>query len=465
MCADLWQYTVPVMVQSYIAIVCLAAVLAGLANAQLQIYNLGNGIVYRKYATADTFLERRGSNFNFYNFLIVSKHPGFPKKRILIKFDIIGDVPSTCNVTFAKMYLNFWYAHKASFQSVQQVPYLSRRLQVHQINKDWSETQATQENRLSGTPWSAPYLAINGTDASTYVQDCVPLYTGRAAGYMEFDVTVAVKSWLSGDPNYGLLVWDVTENFDGRDIRFHSRETSDTSKRPFLNVFCTPNCSSSSCSQHYPPPPVCPVSSNTTGADTQQLIPASPVVTPTKVIANQQSYPSVAVTQVITHQQSCPTVATTPVITDQQSCQPVTATQVITHQQSCQPVTATRVITHQQSCQPVTATRVITHQQSCQPVTATQVITHQQSCPSVGAIPNTVVNEGDSPYIFGVGAAVVFAYISLLVFSIIMCYTSYRCGKLKGWTLQGETEKHGTFEMTFMNNRNNESSKFDDIMY
>ena len=383
------------MVQCYIAIICLAAVLAGLANAQLQIYNLGNGILYRKYATADTFLESHGSNYNSYDFLIASKHTGFPKKRILIKFDIVGDVPSTCNVTFAKMYLNFWYAHKPSFQSVQQAPYLSRRLQAHQINKDWSETQATQENRLSGTPWSAPYLAIDGTDASTYVQDCIPLYTGRPAGYIEFDVTVAVKNWLSGDPNYGLLIWDVTENIDGRDIRFHSRENSDIYKKPFLNVFCTPNCSSSSCSQHYPLPPVCPVSSNTTGANTQQLIPASPIVTPTKVIANQQSCPSVAVTQ------------------------------------------------------------VITHQQSYQPVTATQVITHQQSCPSVGAIPNTVVNEGYFPYIFGVSAAVVFAYISLLVFSIIMCYTSYRCGKLKGRTLQGETEKHG----------NNESSKYDDIMY
>ena len=55
-------------------------------------------------------------------------------------------------------------------------------------------------------PWSAPYLATNGTDACAYVQDCVPLYTGRPAGYIEFDVTDAVKNWLAGDPNYGLLL-------------------------------------------------------------------------------------------------------------------------------------------------------------------------------------------------------------------------------------------------------------------
>ena len=116
---------------------------------------------------------------------------------------------------------------------------------------------------FSRMPWSTPDLATDGTDASAYVQDCVPLHTGKPSGYMEFDVTIAVKNWFAGDPNYGLLVWDVTENLDGRDIRFYSRESSDTNKRPFVNVFCATPCSTSSCRQRYPPPPVCPVPSNT----------------------------------------------------------------------------------------------------------------------------------------------------------------------------------------------------------
>ena len=255
-------YTVYSVMQCYNAILTFVAVLVGLANAQ-STSNCGNGIVYKEVATADTWLEDDSANGD-QNFVIVSKHPYYSKKRTLIKFgNIESNVPSTCNVTFAKMYLNFQFAGKASFLSVQQVPYLSRRLQVQQINKDWSEAQATRDNRFSGMPWSAPYLAIDGTDASAYVQDCVPLHTGRPSGYMEFDVTVAVKNWFAGEPNYGLLVWDVTENLDGRDIRFYSREISDTNKKPFVNVFCATPCSTSSCRQRYPPPPVCPVPSNT----------------------------------------------------------------------------------------------------------------------------------------------------------------------------------------------------------
>ena len=248
------------VMQCYIAILTLVAVLAGLANAQ---YSCGNGIVYKEVATADTWLEEDSAN-GYQTFLIVSKHTDYSKKRTLIKFgNIESNVPSTCNITFAKMYLNYWYSHKASFYSVQQAPFLSRRLQVNQVNKDWSEAQATRDYRFSRMPWSTPDLATDGTDASAYVQDCVPLHTGRPSGYIEFDVTVAVKNWFAGDPNYGLLVWDVTENLDGRDIRFYSREISDTNKRPFVNVFCATPCSTSSCRQRYPPPPVCPVPSNT----------------------------------------------------------------------------------------------------------------------------------------------------------------------------------------------------------
>ena len=293
--------------ERYAVIITLGALFVGLTYAQSA--NLGVGILYRKSATADVLLTNSRS-YSFYNFLIVSKHPGYPKKRSLIKFDT--SIPSTCNATFAKMYLNFWYAHKASFQNVQQVPYLSRRLQVHQINKDWSETQATRDNRLSGIRWSAPYLAIDGTDARTHVQDCVTLYTGQPGGYMEFDVTVAVKNWLAGDPNYGLLIWDVTENIAGRDIRFYSREHSDTSKRPFLLVQCAPTCSSSSCPQY--PPPVCPMPTpSSMDSDTQQLSSACPAVSASQVVTQLQCCPVTqqhfhpTVTTTVTRRLSCPT--------------------------------------------------------------------------------------------------------------------------------------------------------------
>ena len=345
-----------------VAIVSLGAVLVGLTCAQT---DYGNGLLYKKYATADVILERQGTNLNYHDFLIVSKHPNYPKKRSLVQFNI-SNMPSTCNVTFAKMYLKFWYAYKDSNDSIQEAPYLSRQLQVHQVKKEWSENQTTQENRLLGTPWTAPYLAVNGTDASSYALDCVIMYTGRPADYVEFDVTVAVKNWLAGEPNYGLLVWDFTEDVDGRDLRFYSREQSDTSKRPFLNVLCAPTCLS--CQQY--PPPVCP--SHTSANMTQGNL-------TTDSITQQQN--------------SCPAVTTNQVFTG-------------TQQQSYLAVTTTHVVT-QSFCPTETTTHVV----------GDKIIV-------------------DSKALYGAIAANVIAFIGLLFFSIVMCYTSYRCGVSKGKRLE-----------------------------
>ena len=63
--------------ERYAAIISLAALFVGLTQAQT---DLGNGILHRKPATADVWLEDSGSK-SFYNFLIVSKHPGYPKSE------------------------------------------------------------------------------------------------------------------------------------------------------------------------------------------------------------------------------------------------------------------------------------------------------------------------------------------------------------------------------------------------
>ena len=196
--------------------------------------NLGNGLLHRLEAKQDVWLESSSRKYN-YNFLIVGSHLGYPKKRSLIQFE---DLPQCTHVKWAKMYLYFWYAHKASFQTVQQAPYIPRTLQVHQVKQEWSETVATSGKRLPNTPWSKPYLALDGTDAAPYPQDDgTTLFTARPGGYMEFDVTQAARNWKAGEPNYGLLIWATNENEFGRDARFYSRERNEN--KPFLNVLCT----------------------------------------------------------------------------------------------------------------------------------------------------------------------------------------------------------------------------------
>ena len=159
----------------------------------------------------------RTTNQNSLEFLIVGQHVGFPKKRSLLQFE---DLPSTCtHINWAKMYVYFSYSHKASFNTVDEAPYISRPLEVHQVsnnsrivqpmiqlqfmssyatcyslktfqmtdcvfpqvNKEWNEAEATRTVCMSGVDWSEEYLALDGSDANSNSLLCEPvtIYTSR----------------------------------------------------------------------------------------------------------------------------------------------------------------------------------------------------------------------------------------------------------------------------------------------
>ena len=63
-------------------------------------------------------------------------------------------------------------------------------------------------------------------------------YHLRPVGFVEFDITEAVRNWQSGDPNYGLLLLATNENTLGRGIRFFSKESGDSNRHAFVNVLC-----------------------------------------------------------------------------------------------------------------------------------------------------------------------------------------------------------------------------------
>ena len=196
----------------------------------------GNGKLYKLKATKDVWLEGN-SNKNYHKFLIVGKHPSYPIKRFLIQFE---NIPSGCTrVLWAKMYIYYYSAHKASWQTVRKAPYISRLLQVHRIKKNWNERQATAKIRQANIPWSKPYLDLTGCDADPYTEDTVPICTARPFGYIEFNVTRAAQKWKSGYSNYGVVVWATNEKTNGRDHRFYSREKTKATFRPFIHVLCS----------------------------------------------------------------------------------------------------------------------------------------------------------------------------------------------------------------------------------
>ena len=200
--------------------------------------NYGDGISYKLKVVQDVWLEN-SRNYNSYPWLLVGRHPQYPKKRSLIQF---ANLPSSCpanKIRWAKMYLYLQYAHKPSWHSVTRSPYTSRPIQVHMVKKRWSERQATSTRRLNGIRWSGTFLDVNNNDAEATPQDCAKiLYTERPRGFVEFDVTRAVRSWRQGTPNYGLLLWATDENLAGRDRRFASNAERDRSKHGYIIVMC-----------------------------------------------------------------------------------------------------------------------------------------------------------------------------------------------------------------------------------
>ena len=202
------------------------------------VSDLGRELLYRFEATQDVLIEDGGRNYTHLDFLIVGKHPEYPNHRSLIQFEdpVLADGH---RMKWARMYLHYFFAHKPSWHSLQETPSITRTIQVNQVKKRWVEDQATSLFRESGQLWSKQFLGFDGDDpdADARPLDAVALYSGKPYGFVEFDITEAVRNWQNEDPNYGLLLWATNEYVEGKDRRFHSHRAKEEF-RPFVNILC-----------------------------------------------------------------------------------------------------------------------------------------------------------------------------------------------------------------------------------
>ncbi|KAL9971804.1 hypothetical protein ACROYT_G018012 [Oculina patagonica] len=222
-------------VGSFLLMALLAPVTQGVGT-----FDTGKGKMYTLKVVQDVALERSTWNMNWLEYLLVSQHPQFPNKRSLVQFE---NLPSSCpssKILSAKMYLYYVYAHKASWHSITQTPYIPRYMQAHLVKKSWVESQATSSKRSSSANWSTQWLGLDGTDAEAIPQDWNPvtIFPARPRGFVEFDITRAAKAWRSGAPNYGLIIRAVNELEPGRGIRFASNAHKDKNLHAFARVLC-----------------------------------------------------------------------------------------------------------------------------------------------------------------------------------------------------------------------------------
>ncbi len=224
------------------------ALLAPFAYGVTQ-YDTGAGIVFKLDVVQDVTLERSSTNFNYLEYLIVSKHPDYPNKRSLVQFENLPSDVSSSKIKSAQMYLYYVYAHKASFRSITSVPFIPRYMQVHLVKKSWNETQTTSGRRDSSHLWSTAYLGLDGTDAEEVPEPgTVTIFPHRPKGFVEFNVTNAVKRWREGLPNHGLVIRATNELDEGRDIRFASNAMYDSTQHAYILVSVLPSLTNESSS-------------------------------------------------------------------------------------------------------------------------------------------------------------------------------------------------------------------------
>ncbi|XP_057311009.1 uncharacterized protein LOC130648899 [Hydractinia symbiolongicarpus] len=219
----------------------LTGILFALAVCYVHTYrvvDLGNGKLHILNVRQDVTLERGSTNFNFLKYLIIGRHPGYPLKRSLVQFESLRSSCPGQKIKFAKMYLYYVYAHKASFHSVRRTPFFSHNIVIHRVLKPWNERQTTSLYRVGKIRWYSQYLNLQKDATSAIQYPITRLNSGRPSGWMEFDVKRAVFDWKRGRPNYGLLIRVQNERVLGRDLRFASNAHNNRNLHAKIHVMC-----------------------------------------------------------------------------------------------------------------------------------------------------------------------------------------------------------------------------------
>jgi hypothetical protein len=102
---------------------------------------------------------------------------------------------------------------------------------VHRLLRDWDPATATY-----ATPWSAPGLQPN-VDYQIEPLTVVTLTNLlENEGWLALDITPAVRDWLSGKPNYGIVARMTDDSFGMAHLWVYTVEYEDPNLRPKLTL-------------------------------------------------------------------------------------------------------------------------------------------------------------------------------------------------------------------------------------
>jgi hypothetical protein len=146
----------------------------------------------------------------------------------LLRFAIFqsegGPVPTGATIRSAKLSLYKYTAYNMTYR-------------VHRLLQDWSEANATWNERNPGQQWAVP--GANGAGVDYLASADAQFIAGWDAGWLEFNVTAAVQAMARGQ-NYGWRLLPVSGSPAGLK-KFHSRESATVSLRPKLEITYSTN--------------------------------------------------------------------------------------------------------------------------------------------------------------------------------------------------------------------------------
>jgi hypothetical protein len=123
--------------------------------------------------------------------------------------------------------------------------WIDRWVQAHELLVDWDEGLATRDQRsfeIGPILWSAPYAAINGTDAKATMESTLLFQVNEYPVWKSWDLTAVTQKWVNGTAtNYGVILWaapvgGTSEDTDGMNLWFRSSEHSDSNYWPKLEI-------------------------------------------------------------------------------------------------------------------------------------------------------------------------------------------------------------------------------------
>jgi hypothetical protein len=163
------------------------------------------------YHPSSNFGARSEMYFNLSNYVPLIRFAVFNSEG--------GPVPDGAVIESARLRL-----YKGAYDNV---------IALHAMLRPWAERQATWTQTGSGQSWAVAGAGGAGSDyrSAPDAQISAPW----AAGWIEFDITDRVRSYLTGTPNYGWRLRQVSGYYYFKRIRSSEYTTSETT-RPTLEV-------------------------------------------------------------------------------------------------------------------------------------------------------------------------------------------------------------------------------------